>query len=404
MVKTPIGIGARWPAACVLPLWLLLAMSVPGLAQPRGPGPRKPRGVDRQALESWKQLKPEERRVLAGRFLQSSDPGRRGKHRSPEFRIFREAIRTIPREEWRESFQRPFEERVQKLVELTDRFVRDALSRRIRNEIPGDLRKLLEAGFISKEEVQRITSMQDQGQQFKAYFRLRNEVFLRQMVKTGRIDEATHRRIMGLENMRDRFRELSELRRKAFHSVNAHLIHFMLRPFERVKLLKTRWSPSFYRRVRSLEKRKGIRFLDIFPSADPKRLSHLLRMSPEHERRMSQDNLTPEERRATAQEIFTTQRAAFVDALVRRVGEDRARRVKEASGPQSFYPRAFHMLIQLGEIEPGHRGPPPWGPGGQRKPGERDDRGDPEGETKSGGGEHPSPNRGGGRSHHFRRL
>jgi hypothetical protein len=279
---------------------------------------------------------------------------------------------------------------VQKLVELTDRFVREALSRRIRSEIPHDLEKLLVAGFVSKQEVERIKSMEDPHERMKAYFRLRNEVFLREMVKSGRIDEATHQRIKGLKNMRDRFRELGKLRRKAFCSVNAHLIHFMLKPVERVKLLETRWSPPFHRRVRQFERKRRIRFFDIFPSSDPKRLSHRLRMTPEQERRLNREDLPPEELRATALQIYKSQRQAFVTALVKRVGEDRARRVEEASGPQSFYQRAFRMLVRLGEIESGNRGPKPWGPprGGRGRGGRPykvgkpkiDDAGDAKGE------------------------
>lgn len=369
--KAPIGTGMRWLAVCVLPLGLLLAMSAPCLSQPRGPGPRKPRGVDKQALESWKQLTPEEKRALATRFLRTFGRGPRRKPRSPESRLFLEAMHSISRSERSDLFQLSSSEGAKKLVELTDRFARDALTKSIRNEIPRDLEKLLEAGFVTKQEVERIKSMEDPPERMRAYIRLRNEVFLRQMVKTGRIDEATHQRIKGLESMRDRFRELGNLRRKAFCSVNAHLIHFMLRPFERVKLLGTRWSFSFHRRVRQLENKKKIRFFDIFPSSDPKRLSHLLRMTSEQEKRMNQENLPPEVRRATALEIYQSQREAFVEALVKRVGEDRARRVKEAPGPQSFYQRAFRMLAGLREIELRHQGPRPWGPGGYRKAGAR---------------------------------
>ena len=366
--------------ATVWAVWLFTVVSSAGLrAQeplpPHGPPPPKksavvaPGPVELHVVEAWVRASTRDRRVLARQYLlRSPDPSGRATSGS-RFAIFEEVLRRSSSREHRRLNRGPIWERMRRLVEMTDRFARrylserirqeiPDLSERIRQEIPDALAKMRKSGLATAEEVNRVTSIQDGQERKSAYFALRDLAFLRQMRKDGRIDDPRYQSIVSLQDFNQRHREVDKVRRAMFRRVNAHLIHFMLTPAEKVALDKAFGSNGSVFRLRRMERKKRFRFLPVIPSSDPGRLSHLLRLTPEQEARLNQPQLDPGERDALADQVFRLQQKAFGEALVKKVGESKARSVLEATTPRAFYTHAFRALRDMEE---------PWEGGPERR-------------------------------------
>jgi hypothetical protein len=364
--------------------WLFTVVSSAGLLaqEPRPPhGPPSPKKsavaapvpVELQVVEAWVRASTRDRRILARLYLlRSPDPSGRATSGS-RFAIFEEVLRRSPPRDYRRLNRGPIWERVRRLVEMTDRFARRYPTERILQEIPDALAKMQKSGLATAEEVNRVTSIQDGQERKSAYFALRDLAFLRQMRKDGRIDDRRYESIVSLQDFNQRHREVDKVRRAMFRRINAHLIHFMLTPSEKNVLDKAFGSNGSVFRLRRMERKKRFRFLPVIPSSDPGRLSHLLRLTPEQEARLNRPQLDPGERDALADQVFRLQQKAFGDALVKKVGEPKARSVLEATTPRAFYTHAFRALRDL--EEPWEGGPerrdrnvkPPRPRGGERK-------------------------------------
>lgn len=350
----------------------------PPAAPPRGAWPPAPaaRAGEDWLVDAWARMRPSDRTRLTSRFLALEQRDAGGHPDEARFDLFRAALRDAPAQEGARVRRGRMSERVRLLLELTDRYVQEALTRRMLREIPARLEGMKQAGLVTEDEIRRIDAITDLRRREKAYFELRGLSFLRQMQRAGRIDDETFARVSGLASGPEKTGALEQLRQREFLRVNAHLLHFLLKPAERLELRNARLPGTFHLCVERMERRKQAAFLSVFPSQDPNRLSHLLRMSEAQERRLNAEGLPADRREETAQEIYRQQRETFLAALAARLGpddQDKARFVAVADDPTTFYRRASQVLQAIEgperRLEDGGAWPPDLGQPGMRPPG-----------------------------------
>jgi len=300
----------------------------------------------------WLKRPAFERRVLARQFVKAnlSMQGRFGRSRFAP--LFAATLRWASRKDHERWARSQRGERVRRFVELVGRYAQSVRDGRMSAGLAATLKKMQQSGLVNEKEKNELLAIRDPHRRRVAYATLRDTVFLRQMHKAGRIDEATLGRAIGEQDAKARRRAVDKLRRDAFWRVNAHLAYFMLKPVEQVKLRETRRAGAFSSRLRRHEARGGFRFLSVFPSDRPDPFATAIRMTPEQETRINHTGISPAERRDAALDIFREQRAAFAHVLAARLGAEAARRIQETGDPQRFYVRAFRVMRRF---DPGHR-------------------------------------------------
>lgn len=325
---------------------------------------KEPETTVDKCIDGWLELSPGRKLRLVKMYVMAR--GRR--HRRPPMdrsfsRFFSQAIEHAPPEE-QNAFKRRIRDRSKILFRMADRF---AQSQKVHRNIPRSLGEMRKSGLISKEEEDKILSIQDPRKRMRAYFALEGKVFLRQLHKLGRIDEKTLNRISSMEDFRERRKALDEVRQEAFWKVNTLLLHFMLKPAEQVDLKKTRnsrkFGHSFHRKRKGLERKYGFFFLPIIPSKESTALSHVLRLTPEEETQITRPGLTPEELGHIAAGIFRRQREAFLKGLQQRGKAFQSKIVGKVRSPQKFYRLAFRILRKMGELQEDRAGFGPKGKG-----------------------------------------